>query len=104
MTNEFVTDQGYEHVGKGIYKFTVTLLRRGNYVFTITIQDSEGLYRPIKDSPFFLEVQPFEPSMYYSFVNGTGVDLVRGVFVGKVETINLYIKDVYDNFYNQTRF
>jgi hypothetical protein len=24
--------------------------------------------------------------------------------VGKVETINLYIKDVYDNFYNQTRF
>lgn len=56
MTNEYVTDQGYVHVGEGVYEFTVTLFRRGNYVFTITIQDSEGLYRPIKDSPFSLEV------------------------------------------------
>jgi hypothetical protein len=56
MTNEFVTDQGYLHIGQGVYEFNVTLFRRGNYVFTITIQDSEGLYLPIRDSPFYLEV------------------------------------------------
>ena len=82
----------------------MTLFKRGNYRFTITIEDNDGLFRPIVDSPFYLEVQPHNTSWRYSFVNGTGVDVERGVFVGKIETINLYVKDIYDNFYNQTKF
>lgn len=58
------------------------------------------IYRAIVGSPFSLEVQPHNTSWRYSFVNGTGVDLEKGVFVGKIETINLYVKDIYDNYYN----
>ena len=56
MTDEVVSDEGYEHIGEGIYEFTVTLFKRGNYRFTITLEDEEGLYRPIVGSPFSLEL------------------------------------------------
>lgn len=37
-------------------------------------------------------------------MNGTGVDINDAAYVGRVENINLYVKDIYDNFYNQTDF
>lgn len=30
--------------------------------------------------------------------------MTDAVYVGRVENINLYVKDIYDNFYNQTEF
>jgi hypothetical protein len=45
-------------------------------------------------------VLPNNSTRDYSFVNGTGVDITDAVYVGRVENINLYVKDIYDNFYN----
>jgi hypothetical protein len=86
----------------GTYVFNVTLFKRGQYRVQILLKDNEGRFRSISGSPFFLEVQPNNASFRYSYVNGSGVDINTAVYVGRVENINLYVKDIYDNFYNQT--
>jgi hypothetical protein len=103
MTTEpAVPDDGYVHIGNGEYKFNATLFKRGNYRLEILLKDPDGRFRGISGSPFYLEVQPNNASQRYSFVNGTGADVTDAVYVGRVENINLYVKDIYDNFYNQT--
>jgi hypothetical protein len=95
-----MTDLGYIHKGKGIYEFNVKLFKRGNYRVQILLKDNEGVFKSIYGSPFYLEVQPNNASFRYSFVNGTGVDILTAVYIGRVENINLYVKDIYDNYYN----
>jgi hypothetical protein len=56
LTNEMVQDEGYDHIGQGIYEFTVTLYKRGNYKFTINLKDNEGVFKSIVGSPFSLEL------------------------------------------------
>ena len=97
-------DKGYVHTGDGNYTFDALLFKRGNYRFDIKLKDPDGKFRHIQDSPFYLEVLPNNSTRDYSFVNGTGVDITDAVYVGRVENINLYVKDIYDNFYNQTEF
>jgi hypothetical protein len=105
MTTEpSVPDEGYIHIGSGEYKFNATLFKRGNYRLDIRLKNTDGKFMGISGSPFYLEVQPNNASKRYSFVNGTGVDINDAAYVGRVENINLYVKDIYDNFYNQTEF
>jgi len=57
MTSEpSVPDEGYIHTGMGEYKFNATLFKRGNYRLDIRLKDTDGRFRGISGSPFYLEV------------------------------------------------
>ena len=91
----------YHYTELGIYEFTTTLYVIGVYKFSIYLQDDDGQFEKIKDSPFTLEVFPNEPSPIYSLITGSGV---IGAMIGRVEYLYLQVKDIYDNQYNLSKF
>jgi hypothetical protein len=91
----------YHHTELGIYEFTSTLFTIGVYKFSIYLQNDDGLYEQIRDSPFTLEVFPNEPSPQYSLISGSGVNKIM---IGRVEHLFLEVKDLYNNKYNMNYF
>lgn len=84
----------YHHTELGIYEFTSTLFVIGVYQFNVYLQDNDGQFYKIRDSPFTLEVFPNEPSPVYSLISGSAV---TSVIIGRVEYMRLQVKDIYDN-------
>lgn len=101
-TGVTVSDIPYFYVEKGIYEFNATLFVRGNYYFNIYLQDQvEGRFTKIKNSPFYLEVFPAEPSANYSSVSGSGV---TKTIIGRVEEIDIQVRDIYNNEFNSSTY